>query len=123
MKDEGLSRGATLRRSDSMRAGLTLIEILAVVVIVAVVAVLIVPRLVGQSDEAKKNACYVNKGNIEVQAQLWYRNKGSWPANPLANSLGGDAAYFPTPLPVCPVDGTAYELDAVTHRVTGHNHD
>jgi hypothetical protein len=53
---------------------------------------------------------------------MWFRNTGAWPSVPLAGSIGADAVYFPDGYPICPVDGTTYELDATTHQVTGHDH-
>jgi prepilin-type N-terminal cleavage/methylation domain-containing protein len=104
-----------------VRRAFSLIEVLAVIVIMGVMAVLIVPRFGGQTSNAKKNACAVQKGNIEVQAQLWYRNKGSWPAADLAD-IGADPQYFPDGLPSCPVDGSSYEFDGSRAQATGHSH-
>jgi len=73
------------------------------------------------SQNVKKDACYVTKGEIEVQAQLWFRTKGYWPADDLAD-IAADAEFFPEGLPVCPVDGAPYVFDPLTGRVTGHGH-
>ena len=82
---------------------------------------LILPRLVGNSLETKRNACYVNVRNIEVQTELWYRSKGAWPAVDLSD-VGSDKAYFPEGLPTCPITKSGYVLDETTHRVLGHQH-
>ena len=92
-----------------------------VVVILGIISLVVLPRLWGGSLDSKRNACYVNKADIEVQAELWHRNKGSWPAANLSD-MGADEAYFPDGLPSCPVDGTAYVLDGTTHQVIGHDH-
>lgn len=107
--------------SDAISSGFSLLELLVVVVVVGALAALSLPRFLGNSATAKKNTCYTLKGNIEMQAQLWYRNKGTWPAANLSD-LGADVAYFPEGIPTCPVTGAAYTLDAITHRVTGHSH-
>jgi hypothetical protein len=73
------------------------------------------------SQSATKRACYVTKGEVEIQVQLWHRNHGAWPATNLSD-IGGDPAYFPEGLPTCPVDGSAYSIDSATHRVVGHTH-
>lgn len=112
-------------RSEARRAGhsaaYSLLELLAVVTIVGIVAALAIARLSGNSLVGKKNACYVTKGSIELQVQLWHRHKGGWPATNLSD-IGADQAYFPEGLPACPVDGSSYAIDGATHRVTGHAH-
>lgn len=103
------------------RRGLSLIELLAAVTILGIVAAIIVPRFRGHREKAEPAACFVNQGNIEVQTQLWRRQKGRLPAADLSD-IGGDGAYFPDGLPRCPVDGSAYQIDATTGRVVGHAH-
>ena len=105
----------------SFRRGVSLLELTMVVMLLAIIAWVALPRLMGNSLDAKKNTCYMNTRDVEVQAELWYRNNGSWPAADLSD-MGTDSAYFPDGLPSCPVDGTAYTLDGTTHRVTGHGH-
>ena len=103
------------------KGGFSLLELLAAITILGILAAIIVPRFGDNAKKAKKDACSVNKGNIEVQAQLWYRTKGAWPATGLGD-IGWNPAYFPEGLPTCPVDGSAYQLDPVTHRLIGHAH-
>ena len=105
----------------NIRRGITLLELIAAIAILGIIAILVIPRFGNHATTAKKNACGVNKGNIEVQAQLWYRTKGAWPASTLSD-IGANQTYFPEGLPVCPVDGSPYVLNATTHRVTGHTH-
>jgi len=103
------------------RKGLSLVELMAVLAILALLAAVILPRVVGESDASRAAACHTYQGDIEVQAELWMHNSGSWPAANLSN-IGADVNYFPEGLPTCPVDGTAYTIDANTGRVIGHNH-
>jgi len=103
------------------RCGLSLLELIVTLVILGIIVAIALPRFGSQTKTAKKNACAVNKGNIEVQSQLWYRTKGAWPATTLSD-IGANQTYFPDGLPSCPVDGSPYVLDATTHRVTGHTH-
>jgi hypothetical protein len=79
------------------------------------------PRIWPHLGTGKKNACYVTKEEVNLQVQLWYRNKGTWPANNLSD-IAADASYFPEGLRPCPVDGSSYTLDATTHKVSGHTH-
>lgn len=94
---------------------------MAVVAMLGLVAVVIVPRIAGGDDSAETAACYVYKGEIEIQAELWNQNTGSWPGATLG-TIGSDTNYFPEGLPTCPVDGTAYTIDPTTGLVIGHNH-
>jgi general secretion pathway protein G len=124
MCSDKLLASADLRRCGKMatsRRGVSLAELLAVAVLIGILAAVALTRLNANSADGRKKTCYVNKGEIEVQVQLWYRNKNAWPATNLSD-LGADAAYFPSGLPTCPVDGSAYTIDPSTHKVVGHDH-
>ena len=101
--------------------GLTLVEVLAAVVLVGILAVAALARFSSEMPTAKKNACHVQKGHIEVQCQLWLRDNGSLPASNLSD-IGASSAHFPDGVPQCPIDGTAYTLDPATQKVSGHLH-
>ena len=103
------------------RRAFSLIELLLVVTIMGILVGIAVTRFAEPGDAAKRNACMVNKHNIEVQSQLWFRNQGSWPAANLSD-IGADTAFFPDGLPTCPRDGSAYTFDSTTQQVSGHNH-
>lgn len=109
------------KRQSERLSGLSLLEVLAIVTILGIVALAAIPRLNTFTAESDKTACYVNRGDIEVQAQLHFRNEGAWPQADLSD-IGSDGNYFPDGLPVCPVDGSPYTLDPSTHRVVGHDH-
>ncbi len=99
----------------------SLLELLAVVTILGIIAAVILPRASGGHDESKRQACFVNQGDIEIQAEIWMHNTESWPAATLSD-IGADTGYFPEGIPTCPVDGTAYTIDPNTGLVIGHNH-
>lgn len=103
------------------RIALTLLELLAVVALLGIVAIAILPRFTRSSDTAKTNACHTNREEIEIQSQLWRRDKGSFPAANLSD-LKADTNYYPEGLPICPVDGTTYTIDTATGKVIGHDH-
>ena len=94
---------------------------LAVAVLLGLVATVVLTSLSGASDDAKRNACFSYKGDIEVQVQRWWRIQGSAPAANLG-TIGADTDYFPSGLPVCPVDGSVYTIDTSTGEVVGHTH-
>ncbi|MFW6108611.1 MAG: competence type IV pilus major pilin ComGC [bacterium] len=108
-------------RHTAAREAFTLLELLIVIVILGILAAITLPRFQVSAAEAKKNTCAQNVANINAQVERWYFEKGSWPATNLSD-IASDADYFPDGIPTCPVDGTAYALDATTHRVTGHSH-
>ena len=103
------------------RSGFSLLELLAVVTLIGILAVIVIPRFSNQSMNAKRNACTVNKHNIEVQCQLWMRQKNASPRTDLMD-IGADQVYFPEGVPTCPVDNSPYTIDGTTQRVIGHTH-
>jgi general secretion pathway protein G len=104
-----------------LRRAFTLTELMAVLALLGLLAALIIPRVVGHYDDAKRSACEVNQAEIELQVKLWRRNHGSYPAGDLSN-IGAVPAYFPQGLPTCPVDGSAYTIDTTSGTVIGHTH-
>lgn len=109
------------RRPSRTAFGFSLAELLAVVAILGVLAVLIVPRLINHQVTSNKSACYANQGDIELQVKLWKRANGTYPAANLSD-IGASTTYFPSGVPVCPVDGTAYTINTTTGLVIGHTH-
>ena len=102
-------------------SGFSLLELLAVVVLMGIVAMIALPRFGASADAAKATTCHINTGNIDVQAALWFRNKGTWPASNLID-IFADRDYFPDGATTCPVDGSAYSFDSTTEAVIGHSH-
>lgn len=96
-------------------------ELLTVVTILGVIAGMAISRLTNVDDNADKQACYCQKAQIEVQCQLFRRNTGAFPTSNLSN-ISGNTAYFPSGLPTCPVDASAYTINTTTGRISGHTH-
>ncbi len=101
------------------RRGFSLLELLAVVTIIGIIASLVIYRIAPGVDFAKTSSCSHNRAEINSAIERWYVDKNSWPASDLSD-LGADVNYFPAGLPVCPVTGNSYTLDATTKRVSGH---
>ena len=104
------------RKRWTARRGFSLLELLAVVTILGIIAVVVIPRISVSSTTAKTNANNQNKSEINSAVERYYFNNGTWPANDLSD-IGADTNYFPNGLPTSPVDGSAYSLNAATHRV------
>jgi prepilin-type N-terminal cleavage/methylation domain-containing protein len=104
------------RKTRRFRLGFSLLELLAVVTILGIIAVVVVPRISVSSGTAKQNAHEQNVAEINSAVERWYFEKGTWPAADLSD-IAADANYFPDGVPTNPVDGSAYALNATTHRV------
>jgi type II secretory pathway pseudopilin PulG len=96
------------------------LELLAVVTILGIIAIVVIPRLQFSKTTAEINACHQNVAEINAAVERYNFENGSLPAD--IDTIGTDTDLFPDGLPVCPVDGSAYTLDATTKRVTGHVH-
>src|SRR4051812_46647971 len=98
------------------RRAFSLMELLAVVTILGIIAAIIVPRVALSSDASKQKVNAHNHATINSAIERWYVEKGTWPANNLSD-IGADLNYFPDGIPTNPVDGSAYTLNAATHRL------
>lgn len=61
--------------------GFTFIEIMVVVAILAILAALVVPRIMGRTDDAKRTAAKVQIRNIEGALQLYKLDNGVYPTS------------------------------------------
>lgn len=102
--------------------GVSLGEVLLVVLLVSILAIIMIPRFANVSQDAKWEACRTNVANINALVQLYYIKEGTWPITTLSD-ISTNINYFPEQTaPSCPVTtGAAYSLVTATHRVTGHN--
>lgn len=103
-------------RNRNKKGGFSLLELLAVVTILGIIAAIIVPRVTTSSDTAKQRVMEHHKATINSAVERWYIDNNSWPALDLSD-IGADINYFPEGIPANPVDGSAYALNATTHRV------
>jgi len=102
------------------RSGFSLLELLLVVSIVAIIVSIVIVRFPSNTDLAKTRSCFHNRSELNSAIERWYVQNNAWPAKDLSD-LGADATYFPAGIPVCPVTGGAYSMNATTHRVDGHS--
>ncbi len=101
---------------NTKKRGVTLIELLIVVVILAALAMIAIPRISQSSDNAKQNACDTNVDVINSAIEMYHVDSatGAWPA--ALTDVTGSTTYFPDGAPECPLGGT-YSMGA-NHRVT-----
>lgn len=105
----------------SNQRGISIGEILILIMLVSILAIIIVPRYLAVNRDAKYEACSTNVSNIDSLVQLFYLKEGTWPQGNLSD-IGTNTTYFPEgSLPVCPVTtGAKYILAAPWRRVQGH---
>ena len=99
------------------RQGLSLLEMMLVVMLISIVASLIMVRISASTDTAKCKACQHNRSELNAAIERYGVSNGSYPSN-LGDLVVPD--YFPGGVPVCPVSGAAYSMNSTTHRIDGH---
>ncbi len=106
-------------RRTKVRRGFSLLELLAVVTIIGILASVVIPRIGGQTQNAKKQCCAQYVGDLNSAIERYYFAEGSWPTqiSDLENN-----EYYPETVPPCPVSNSVYTIDSTTHRILGHNH-
>jgi prepilin-type N-terminal cleavage/methylation domain-containing protein len=101
------------------RKGLTLIELLIVVIILGALAAIAIPRITTSTTTAKQNACNTNVDTLNTAMEMYYIDHGSYPTLAVLTS---DVNYFPDGAPTCPF-GTPYALKTDgSNRVDSHSH-
>jgi general secretion pathway protein G len=104
-------------RQHLLRRGLSLLEVMFVVVLVAIVASLIMTRVADSTDSAKCRSCLHNRAELNAAIERYGVESGSYPSNLSDLNV---PAYFPAGIPTCPVSGAAYSMNTTTHRIEGH---
>jgi type II secretion system protein G len=101
------------------RKGLTLIELLIVVIILGALAAIAIPRITTSATTAKINACKTNVDTLNTAIEMYRVDSSSYPSG--LTDVTADANYFPDGAPVCPF-GTGYNYSTTTNRVSDHSH-
>ncbi len=69
-----------INRFNDKKAGFTLIEVLVVVVILGILATIIVPRIMGRPEEARRVKAQVDIKSIETALSMYKIDNGSYPS-------------------------------------------
>jgi type II secretion system protein G len=100
--------------------GLTLIELLIVVIILGALAAIAIPRISTSATTAKRNACDTNVDTLNTAIEMYKMDNGDYPTGLTDVTQDPNARYFSTTdVPVCPF-GTPYVY--ANHRITAHSH-
>ena len=104
------------------RKGVTLIELLIVVLILAALSAIAIPRISQSATNAKAKACETNLDVLNSSIELYNAEEGSYPTN--LTTITESTVYFPDGVPTCPVTGSPYSNTLVNNRVdpSGHDH-
>lgn len=100
------------------RKGLSLVELVIVVLILGALAAIAIPRIMTGSGAARNAACDTNIDIINMQMELYNAEENAYPTLTI---LFADANYFPDGTPVCPYDASAYSL--TDDRAVDHDHE
>jgi len=103
-------KGITMK----VRKGVTLVELLIVVMILGALAAIALPRISQSAGTARQRACDTNVSLINSAIEMYYVDEGTYPA--ALTDVTNNTTYFPDGAPVCPLGGT-YTMNA-NHRVT-----
>ena len=106
----------------SKRKGVTLIELLIVVLILAALSAIAVPRISQSATNAKSKACLTNIDILNSSIELYNAENGVYPTD--LTTVTSDTSLFPDGAPTCPVTGEVYTAALSNNRVntTGHDH-
>ena len=100
------------------KKGVTLIELLIVVLILGALAFIAVPRLTQTSQNAKEKACSTNLDIINSQIEVFFIETGAYPSD--ITQITENLNYFPDGPPECPLEGT-YSLNSQNRAVCDHS--
>lgn len=104
------------------RKGVTLVELMIVVLILAALSAIAIPRISQSATNAKRKACLTNIDVINSSLELYNAENDGYPAT--LSVLTENEDYFPDGAPMCPVRDEAYTLgDNNRVDTTNHNHD
>lgn len=103
------------------RKGVTLIELLIVVLILAALSAIAIPRISQSATKAKSKACETNIDILNSSIELYNADEGEYPTN--LSTITGNTSYFPDGAPTCPLTDAVYTDVLSNNRVNTTGHD
>ncbi len=100
--------------------GVTLIELLIVVLILVVLSTIVVPRISLSVHNAGAKVCCKNIRLINTSIETYWVETGSYPAN--LRDVTANPAYFPDGEPICPITKQKYPMKLVEKRIDATDH-
>ena len=98
------------------RKGVTLVELLIVVMILGALAAIALPRISQSAGNARQRACDTNISLINSAIEMYYVDEGSYPTT--LGLVTNSTTYFPDGAPTCPLGGTYSFPTPNNYRVT-----
>ena len=104
------------------RKGVSLVELLIVVLILAALSAIAIPRISQSATNAKSKACLTNIDVLNSAIELYNADHGEYPTN--LQTVTQDITLFPDGEVYCPITDAVYSNSLVNNRVdaSGHNH-
>jgi prepilin-type N-terminal cleavage/methylation domain-containing protein len=107
---------------NKMRKGVTLIELLIVVLILAALSAIAIPRISQSATQAKSKACETNIDILNSSIELYHAETGSYPASDDLTVVSESTDYFPDGAPECPITEEVYDPTLINNRVDPADH-
>ncbi|AQT69772.1 PilD-dependent protein PddA [Anaerohalosphaera lusitana] len=109
-------------KRQNLKKGVTLIELLIVVLILAALSAIAIPRISKSATNAKAKACATNVDVLNSAIELYNADNGEYPDK--LSTITTDISLFPDGAPVCPIEDAEYPDTLVDNRVdtSDHNH-
>lgn len=102
------------------KRGVTLIELLIVVLILAALSAIAIPRISQSASNAKSKACATNIDILNSAIELYNADNDEYPTN--LTTITSDTSLFPDGPPKCPVTDAVYPSTLSNNRVDASSH-